>query len=63
MRQVLLYADAEDEGWIAEVPSLPDCITQGETKEEAIIHVRDAIVTWIDGIPTDSWDVQVCFVF
>lgn len=48
-RQVVLYPDHEDGGWIAEVPSLPGCISQGETREEAIANVRDAIATWIDG--------------
>jgi predicted RNase H-like HicB family nuclease len=69
MRQVILFPDHEDGGWVAEVPSLPGCISQGETREEAIANVRDAIETWIDGaaqvgmtIPDDSFEVQVCIV-
>ena len=42
MRQVVIYPD-ENGWWIAEVPSLPGCISQGETKEEAITNIRDAI--------------------
>lgn len=42
MRQVVIYPD-EDGWWIAEVPSLPGCISQGQTKEEAIVNIRDAI--------------------
>jgi predicted RNase H-like HicB family nuclease len=49
MRQVILYPDHEDGGWIAEVPSLPGCLSQGETREEALTNIRDAIATWIDG--------------
>ncbi|NOT00012.1 MAG: type II toxin-antitoxin system HicB family antitoxin [Phycisphaerales bacterium] len=49
MRQVLIYPDAEDGGWICEVPSLPGCITHGPTKEAAIENVRDAIAAWIEG--------------
>lgn len=67
MRQVILYPDHEDGGWIAEVPSLPGCLSQGDTREEAITNVRDAIETWIDGaqqtgmeVPEDKLDVQVC---
>lgn len=48
MRQVIIYPDVDD-GWVAEVPNLPGCITQGETKEEVISNVRDAIACWIDG--------------
>jgi predicted RNase H-like HicB family nuclease len=69
MRQVILFPDREDGGWIAEVPSLPGCLSQGDTREEAIANVRDAIETWIDGatkvgmtVPEDSLDVQVCIV-
>ena len=43
MRQVILFRDVEDGGWVAEVPSLPGCVSQGDTKEEALANVRDAI--------------------
>jgi predicted RNase H-like HicB family nuclease len=69
MRQVILYPDHEDGGWVAEVPSLPGCISQGETREETLVNVRDAIETWIDGakqtgmqVPDDSLELQVCVV-
>ena len=69
MRQVVLYPDHEDGGWIAEVPSLPGCFTQGETREEAIANAQDAIGVWIAGaeqvgmeVPEDTLDVQVCVV-
>ncbi len=47
MRQVLLYQD-EDGVWIAEVPSLPGCGSDGETRDEAIENVREAIDLWIE---------------
>jgi len=69
VRQVILYPDHEDGGWVAEVPSLPGCLSQGDTREEAIANFRDAMATWIDGakqvgmeVPDDSLDVQVCIV-
>jgi predicted RNase H-like HicB family nuclease len=69
MRQIIIYPDREDGGWIAEVPSLPGCITQGETREEVVANARDAIETWIEGatkvgmlVPEDNFDVQVCIV-
>lgn len=33
----------EDGVWIAECPSIPGCVSQGETKEEAMTHIHDAI--------------------
>ena len=69
MRQVVLHPDAEDGGWVAEVPSLPGCISQGETREEALRNIREAIEQWIDAarevgmtIPDETFDVQVCVV-
>ena len=49
MRQIILYTD-EDDYWIAECPSLPGCISQGETKEEAIANITDAIRTYIEAL-------------
>ena len=49
MRQIILYTD-EDGYWIAECPSLPGCISQGETKEEAIANITDAIRTYIEAL-------------
>ncbi len=41
-RRVLLYP-GEDGFVVAEVPSLPGCISQGKTREEALENVREAI--------------------
>lgn len=69
MRQVVIYPDREDGGWVAEVPSLPDCIAQGAARAEVLANARDAIETWIDGarqvgmaVPEETFDVQVCIV-
>lgn len=38
---------AED-GWIvAECPALPGCISQGETEEEALVNIKEAIQAWL----------------
>jgi antitoxin HicB len=40
---------AEDGGgFVAAVPDLPGCMSDGETPEEALSNVRDAIAAWID---------------
>jgi len=41
-RRVILYP-GEDGYVVAEVPSLPGCISQGESREEALENVREAI--------------------
>ncbi|WP_375465658.1 type II toxin-antitoxin system HicB family antitoxin [uncultured Methylobacterium sp.] len=35
-------------GFAATVPDLPGCLSDGETPEEALINVRDAIAAWIE---------------
>jgi antitoxin HicB len=40
---------AEDGGgFLARVPELPGCMSDGETPEEAVTNVQDAIATWIE---------------
>lgn len=33
----------EDAIWVIECPSIPGCVSQGKTKEEALENVKDAI--------------------
>lgn len=33
----------EDGIWIVECPSIPGCVSQGSTKEEAVENIKDAI--------------------
>jgi predicted RNase H-like HicB family nuclease len=46
-RTVLLYPD-EDGYIIAKVPSLPGCVSQGETREEALKNIQEAIALHIE---------------
>lgn len=68
MRQVLIYP-GEDGWYIAECPSLPGCISQGKTKQDAIANIREAIDLYIevleeDGkpVPVDKFDAVVVAV-
>jgi len=40
--------EAEEGGFWAEVPALPGCVSQGETLDETIANVREAIAGWLD---------------
>ena len=33
----------EDGAWVVECPSIPGCVSQGSTKEEALENIKDAI--------------------
>lgn len=56
MRQVIIYR-GEDEYWVVECPSLPGCISQGRTKEEAIANIREAIEGYIASLEEDRLPV------
>lgn len=40
--------DVDGGGFIAVVPDLPGCMSDGATPEEAIVNVQDAIVMWVE---------------
>jgi predicted RNase H-like HicB family nuclease len=56
MRQVVIYP-GEDGYWVVECPSLPGCISQGRTREEALANVREAIAGYIDALKDDGLPV------
>ena len=39
--------EAEERGFWAEVPALPGCVTQGDTREELKSDLREAIDGWL----------------
>ena len=56
MRQVMIYP-GEDDGWVAECPSLPGCISQGATRAEAIANIQQAIRVYIAALEEDHLPV------
>ena len=38
----------EDGRWNAIVPALPACYTWGNTREEALAHIQDALKCWVE---------------
>ena len=56
MRQVLIYP-GDDGYWVAECPSLPGCISQGQTKQEVVTNIREAIQAYIAALAEDGLPV------
>jgi predicted RNase H-like HicB family nuclease len=46
-RQVLLYL-GEDGYFIADVPSLPGCVSQGKTRAETLVNIEEAISLYLE---------------
>ena len=58
MRQVIIYP-GEDGYWVAEVPSLPGCVSQGKTKEEALANIKEAIRGYVAALEEDNLPVRL----
>jgi predicted RNase H-like HicB family nuclease len=56
MRQVIIYP-GEDGYWVAECPSLPGCVSQGKTREQAIANIREAISGYVSALQEDHLPV------
>lgn len=49
-----IYLQPSDEGrYTAIVPSLPGCISEGNTKEKALKNIREAIELYLEPVPDD----------
>ena len=48
MRVKAIIHLAEECGYWGEVPALPGCITEGDTMEELLANLQDAIEGWLD---------------
>lgn len=65
IRQVILYR-GEDGYWVAECPSLPGCVSQGESRQAAVENIREAIRGYIRAleedhlpIPPENYEAEV----
>lgn len=56
MRQVIIYS-GEDGYFVAECPSLPGCVSQGKTREEAIANIKEAIQGYVTALKEDNLPV------
>lgn len=57
---ITLIRDEDEDGnagWVAELPELPGCMSQGETPEEAIANVRDAMEGWLSVALDDGREI------
>lgn len=59
--KVILEEDKEDGGFIIECPALPGCASQGDTVEEALENIKEAIRGWLKaeyGRIPDTFDLK-----
>jgi predicted RNase H-like HicB family nuclease len=56
MREVIIRR-GEDSFWVAECPSLPGCISQADTRDKAILNIKEAIALYIEALEEDGLSV------
>lgn len=54
MRVHVALEQDEDGFWVAEVPGMPGCLSQGNTREEALANIREAIEGWLEVMQSKS---------
>jgi predicted RNase H-like HicB family nuclease len=50
MRHKVIFQRENDGGYVAVVPSLPGCVSQGDTREEALKNIEEAAELYIEDI-------------
>ena len=46
--EVVLYWSGGDDAFLAEAPELPGCVAHGDTHEDALRSINEAIALWLD---------------
>ncbi|MGY6708867.1 MAG: type II toxin-antitoxin system HicB family antitoxin [Rhizobiaceae bacterium] len=54
MKLRVVLEPSEDGGFTAHVPSLPGCISEGNTKEEALRNIKEAVELYLEPVEDDS---------
>lgn len=59
MRQVLIRRDDESDCWVADCLSLPGCISDGDTIDEALTNIQEAIAGWQEAAIASGIEIPV----
>jgi len=61
MRYTVILEQETDGGYVVSVPALPGCVSQGDTRAEALVNIREAIELYVqdcreagDPVPTEA---------
>ena len=54
MKLRVILEPSEEGGYTVTVPALPGCISEGDTKEEALRNIREAIEVYLEPVEDDT---------
>ena len=53
--------DQDEQGiFVAGVPALPGCVTQGSTRQEALINIREAVSSYLESLQAFTLPSPMC---
>ena len=47
LKYTIVLEQEEDGGFVVTVPALPGCVTQGDTREDALLNAKEAIEAYL----------------
>lgn len=53
-RYTVNFIPAEEGGYTATAPALPGCVSEGDTYEEALLNIKEAIQAYIESLEKDG---------
>lgn len=53
MKVKVVLVPAEEGGYTVYVPALPGCISEGDTREEAIENIKEALALYLEPVEDD----------
>lgn len=59
MKYTVLIRSGNEGGFVATVPALPGCVSQGRTRRQAVRNVKEAIEAYIEALLEDGLPVPV----
>jgi predicted RNase H-like HicB family nuclease len=59
MKYTVILRPGNESGFVATVPALPGCVSQGRTRRQALRNVKEAIEVYIEALLDDGLPVPV----
>ncbi len=57
----VLLTPGEDGYVVARIPVIPGCVSQGKTREEALVNIREAALLCLEVKEEEGWDIPASF--
>ena len=59
IRYTVILKQESDGGFVATVPMLPGCISQGDTRSEALANIREAIAVYLEDCVAANEEIPI----